>query len=73
MTTKRIIANRCCGAIIDVQEFFISQAEKRLRSGIRANTKNFARLLGYFKIPIIVTLERPVARKGLVPRKSKNI
>ena len=71
MTTKRVIANRCCGAIIDVQEFFISQARKRLRSGIRTNTKNFARLLGYFKIPIIVTLERPVARKGPVPTEIK--
>jgi isochorismate hydrolase len=71
VTTKRVIANRCCGAIIDVQEFFISQARKRLRSGIRTNTKNFARLLAYFKIPIIVTLERPVAHKGPVPREIK--
>jgi nicotinamidase-related amidase len=26
--------------------------------------KNFARLLGYFRLPMVVTLERPVAQKG---------
>ena len=67
MAVKRIVANRCCGAIIDVQEFFIAQADKRLRLKIKKNTKNFARLLGYFRIPVLVTLERPLARKGGVP------
>ncbi len=32
------------------------------------NTKNFVRLLGHFRIPIIVTLERPVGRKGALPQ-----
>jgi nicotinamidase-related amidase len=71
MAVKRIVANRCCGAIIDVQEFFISQADKRLRLKIKKNTKNFARLLGYFRIPMLVTLERPLARKGGVPPEIK--
>ena len=71
MAAKRIVANRCCGAIIDVQEFFISQTAKGRRPKIKANTKNFARLLGYFRIPTIVTLERPVARKGGVPPEIK--
>ncbi len=44
---KRIVADRCWGAIVDVQEFFLSQLEKRLCSKIKTNTKNFARLLGY--------------------------
>jgi nicotinamidase-related amidase len=65
---KRIIAGRCCGVIIDVQEFFLSQVNKRLRSRIRTNTKNFARLLGYFRIPIVATLERPIDRKGSFPK-----
>jgi nicotinamidase-related amidase len=65
---RRIVPDDCCGAIIDVQEFFLSQADKRLRSKIKTNTKNFARLLGYFRVPIVVTLERPVDYKGSLPR-----
>lgn len=64
---KRIVPDHCWGAIIDVQEFFLSQTDKRLRSKIKTNTKNFARLLGYFKVPIVVTLERPVEQKGSLP------
>jgi nicotinamidase-related amidase len=58
------------GAIIDVQEFFLSQAGNRLfRSRIETNTGNFARLLGYFKVPIVATLERPVDDKGQLPKR----
>jgi isochorismate hydrolase len=65
---KRIVPDRCWGAIIDVQEFFLSQVSNRiLRSKIEANTANFARLLGYFRIPIVATLERPVYGKGPLP------
>jgi nicotinamidase-related amidase len=64
---RRIVADQCWGAIIDVQPFFLSQLDKRLCSNIMTNTKNFARLLGYFRIPIVVTLERPVDRKGALP------
>jgi nicotinamidase-related amidase len=69
---KRIVPDRCCGVIIDVQKFFLSQLDKRLRSKIRTNTKNFARLLGYFRIPIVVTLERPVGQKGTLPQEINN-
>ena len=65
---KRIVSDHCCGLIIDVQRFFLAQVDKRLRSNIMANTKNFVRLLGHFKIPIVVTLERPVGRKGALPQ-----
>ena len=65
---RQIAPDRCCGVIIDVQEFFLSQAGKRLRSRIKANTRNFARLLNYFGIPIVVTLERPVDQKGSLPK-----
>jgi nicotinamidase-related amidase len=71
MAAQRIVTSRCCGAIIDVQEFFIQQAEKRRRGKIKTNTKNFARLFGYFRIPMLVTLERPLARKGAVPPEIK--
>jgi nicotinamidase-related amidase len=53
--------------IIDVQEFFLSQVDKRLRSKIETNTKNFARLLAYFRVPVVATLERPVNKKGSLP------
>jgi nicotinamidase-related amidase len=65
---KRIVPDHCCGVIIDVQAFFLSQADECLRSKIKTNTKNFARLLGYFGVPIVVTLERPVDQKGSLPK-----
>jgi nicotinamidase-related amidase len=65
---KRIAVDNCAGVIIDYQEFFLAQAETRLRSRIRANTRNFVRLLGHFQIPIVATLERPVDRKGSLPK-----
>jgi len=66
---KRISPDHCCGAIIDVQEFFLSQVGNRLvRSRIETNTMNFARLLGYFRVPIVVTLERPIYGKGSLPK-----
>jgi nicotinamidase-related amidase len=65
---KRIVADQCWGLIIDVQEFFLSQAGERLRSKIKTNTKNFVRLLGYFRVPIVITLERPVDKKGSLPK-----
>ena len=66
---KRIVPDDCCGVIIDVQEFFLSQVDQPLRSNITTNTGNFARLLGYFRVPIVVTLERPVDQKGSLPTK----
>ena len=70
--THRIIADECWGAVIDVQEFFLSQLGNRAaRSRIEANTANFARLLGYFKIPMVVTIERPIDYKGSLPKTLK--
>jgi hypothetical protein len=65
---KRIVVDHCWGLIIDVQEFFLSQVEQRLRCKIETNAKNFPRLLGHFRIPMVVTLERPVDRKGSLPK-----
>jgi isochorismatase family protein len=65
---KRIAVDRCCGLIVDVQEFFLLQIDKRLRSKLETNIKNFARLLGYFRVPMIATLERPVDQKGALPK-----
>jgi nicotinamidase-related amidase len=65
---RQIAPDRCCGVIIDVQEFFLSQTGKRLRSRIKTNTRNFGRLLNYFGVPIVVTLERPVDQKGSLPK-----
>ena len=66
-TAKRIVPDRCLGTIIDVQDFFLAQVrDRRARDRIATNTLNFARLLDYFRIPLLVTLERPVYRKGSV-------
>ena len=64
---KRIVSGDCWGLIIDVQDFFLSQIDKRIRSKIETNVNNFARLLGYFRVPVIATLERPVDEKGSLP------
>src|SRR5260221_5123159 len=64
---KRIAVDRCWGLMIDVQEFFISQIDKRMQSKLETNIKSFARLLGYFRAPMVATLERPVDQKGALP------
>jgi len=65
--TKRIVPGRCCGALIDVQSFFLTQVDNRHRSRLRTNTISFLRLLDHFRIPVVVTLERPVDQKGALP------
>jgi nicotinamidase-related amidase len=66
--TKRLIVENCAGAIIDVQDYFLAQLESRAARGkMEANLANFARLLGYFRIPIVATLERPIDGKGTLP------
>jgi nicotinamidase-related amidase len=66
---KRIVLDQCCGAIIDVQEFFLAQLPKRERAAVESNIRNFATLLGCFHIPIVVTIERPLDHKGILPAK----
>jgi len=70
---KRVIAENCAGTIIDVQDYFLAQLGNRpARSRMERNLVAFARLLGYFRIPIVATLERPIHRKGLLPDALKN-
>jgi isochorismate hydrolase len=64
---KRIAVDRCCGVVVDYQDFFLSQLEARSRDRLHANSLNFVRLLGYFRIPMIATMERPIKIKGGVP------
>jgi len=66
-STHRILADQCCGTIIDYQDAFLARLEPRCRARLGRNMRSFARLLAYFRIPTIVTLERPVGRKGAVP------
>ena len=71
---RRIVPDRCWGAVIDVQDFFLAQLGNRaLRTRIETNLLNFARLLAYFRIPMVATLERPVFRKGRVPQRLKRL
>jgi nicotinamidase-related amidase len=68
-TVRRIVREQCFGALIDVQEFFLAQVGSRpARSRIEANLASFARLLGYFRTPILATLERPIPYKGQLPK-----
>jgi nicotinamidase-related amidase len=64
---KRVISDQCCGLIVDLQVFFLSQLDGRARAFIEANTANLIRLLGHFRIPLVATLERPLAMKGGLP------
>ena len=64
---RRLAADQCLGVIIDVQEFFLSQVDSRLQSVLKNDITNYARLLSYFRVPILVTLERPVEHKGKLP------
>jgi nicotinamidase-related amidase len=69
--TRRIAHDQCFGAIIDVQDFFLDQVDKGLRAKLKTRIKQFARLLGHFRVPIVVTLERSVDRKGRLPKEIK--
>ena len=64
---KRIVVDNSCGVIVDYQDFFLSQLEARSRYRLQANSLNFVRLLSYFRIPMVATMERPVKIKGAVP------
>lgn len=68
LAVKRIVSSQCCGVIIDVQDFFLNQLDRPARARIKTNTQNLVRLLDYFKAPIVATLERPVDRKGSLPK-----
>ena len=46
---RRIVADRSCGIIIDVQESFLAQLDGRGRRRIVGRTRRFARLLNRFK------------------------
>ena len=48
-----------------------SRSSSRGRARLRRNMGSFARLLAYLRIPTILTLERPVDRKGAVPAGSE--
>jgi nicotinamidase-related amidase len=64
---KRIGPDHCAAILIDVQDFFLSQLQPRARSKMKSNFKNLARLLNYFRVPIVVMLERRVDAKGSLP------
>ncbi len=69
---KRIVRDQCCGMLIDFQGFFLSQVKPRQRSALQKNTANLLRLLNYFQIPLVATLERPLEYKGGVPKEIVN-
>ena len=68
---KRIAVDKSCGVIVDYQDFFLAQLQGRCRARLQVNTQNFLRLLRYFRIPVVATMERPVNNKGAVPDEIK--
>jgi nicotinamidase-related amidase len=65
---KRIFRDHCCGVLIDVQDGFLAQLDKAVRAKVESNTRHLVNLLGYFRIPVVATIERPLDRKGALPR-----
>jgi nicotinamidase-related amidase len=65
---RRIVPERCCAVIVDLQPFFLSQLAPRRRSRVKTNTANLVRLLGAFGIPVTATVERPLDVKGGLPK-----
>jgi nicotinamidase-related amidase len=65
--TKRVVPARCCGVVIDVQGFFLSQVDKPLRTKLVQGTASLLQLLDSLAIPAVLTVEQPVARKGELP------
>src|SRR5262245_33221695 len=64
---KRLDPDHCCGLIVDVQDYFLSQLDGDRRSRILMNTTEYARLLGLLRIPVVATLEKPVETNGPLP------
>jgi hypothetical protein len=65
---KRITPHDSVALIIDVQDVFLSHLDRYRRSKVVWHTKDFAHLVGLFEIPVVVTLEKPVAEKGSLPQ-----
>ena len=65
---RRLDPDHCCGVIVDVQDFFLSQIDGDRRRQILTNTRDFARLLSLFRIPVVATLEKPVETNGALPQ-----
>ena len=65
---KRLAIDRCCGVVVDVQGSFLNQLDTRRRDKIIRDTTNFVRLLGYYRVPVVVTSEQPVHQKGSLPQ-----
>ena len=68
MMPRRLAIDRCCGVLVDVQGAFLDQLDAPRRDTIIRDTTNFARLLGFYKVPVVVTSEQPVDQKGTLPQ-----
>src|SRR5262249_60780429 len=50
------------------EQFSYTTLHPRLASNLETKQKNSPRLLGYFRVPMVATLERPVDQKGALPK-----
>lgn len=65
--SKRLQLDNCCSVLVDIQEFFLKQLPEAKRVSIEKSTSSFLQLVTYLRMPVVVTLERPVAAKGELP------
>jgi nicotinamidase-related amidase len=64
---RRIVPDRSCGIVVDVQGYFLSQVDKPLRTRLVEDIGALLRLFDRLGIPVVVTLEQPVDQKGTLP------
>ena len=65
--TERISRDQCCGLLVDVQEFFLKSLSSSSRAEIERHTAAFTLLFRYLRLPLVATVERPLAHKGGLP------
>jgi nicotinamidase-related amidase len=64
-SVKCLERTKAAGILIDVQDYFLRGHPDRER--LITGSAAFANLLNYLHIPVVATLERPVAVKGKLP------
>lgn len=66
--TNRIDTKNCFGILVDVQDFFLRHKSVTERKRIEKSARDLLTLLAYLRLPILITIENPVDKKGGIPR-----
>jgi nicotinamidase-related amidase len=65
---RRLVRDRACGVLVDVQDFFLRALPPAERTRIKETTAQFLGLLTHLGCPVVATIERPVEEKGTLPQ-----